>query len=90
MLCPFGGDFSAVLILPQLHTLPNAVLVRHLILNIGELPQQESQCLLGSGEVRYLSPGAPFVAVVQLALVLPLEIQFRQSHSGIVIKKIDV
>ncbi len=56
MLPPRRVDFSAVFFFPELHALPDAVLVRHLVFYVGELSQQAGKGLFGCGEVCHLVP----------------------------------
>ena len=40
MFQPRRSDLTAILVLPKIHNLTDAVLVRHLVFDVGELPQQ--------------------------------------------------
>ena len=90
MFQPRRSDLTAILVLPKIHNLTDAVLVRHLVFDVGELPQQEGNGFFGCCETGDFIPYSFFMIVVQLAVILPLEIQLRQSHSGVIIEKVDV
>ena len=90
MFQPRRSDLTAVLVLPKIHNLTDAVLVRHLVFDVGELPQQESKGFFGCCETGDFISYSFFMIVVQLAIILPLEIQLRQSHRSIVKEEVDL
>ena len=90
MFQPRRSDLTAVLVLPKIHNLTDAVLVRHLVFDVGELPQQESKGFFGCCETGDFIPYSFFMIVAQFAVILPLEIQLRQSHRSIVKEEVDL